>query len=253
MLEVNVNISSSFWTQRLTKSQGGLVHTATLIQQPSCSADQHGWGRSDLSQGLSCDWPQHHLPHWIASPWPLNWCTYETLLHLTAAFQGGERHCLDCGTPVTAHNKYPVAHFRTAVHPLLASGKYSTCFSLQTIQFSLAYHESEKSSNAAIPQNQWPCQFTAFSSLFTVLCGGFQENKCIDSCSFLRALEEPRVKWCYMLVGKSAISCNRCSMVSRRMEYFRTSFVTSRSSSSFSFWIKLVNTGISNLMYCATS
>lgn len=57
----------------------------------------------------------------------------------------------------------------------------------------------------------------------------------------------------HMAVGPSEISSSLCSIISRRMEYLRISFFTSRSSSSSSFWMKLLRTGISNLMYWATS
>lgn len=53
----------------------------------------------------------------------------------------------------------------------------------------------------------------------------------------------------HIAVGPSEISSSLCSIISRRMEYLRISFFTSRSSSSSSFWMKLLRTGISNLMY----
>lgn len=57
----------------------------------------------------------------------------------------------------------------------------------------------------------------------------------------------------HMAVGPSQISSSLCSIISRRMEYLCFSFFTSRSSSSSSFWMKLLRMGISNLMYWATS
>lgn len=57
----------------------------------------------------------------------------------------------------------------------------------------------------------------------------------------------------HIAVGPSEISSSLCSIISRRMEYLCFSFFTSRSSSSSSFWMKLLRMGISNLMYWATS
>lgn len=53
--------------------------------------------------------------------------------------------------------------------------------------------------------------------------------------------------------GVSAISSSLCRIISRSTVYFRISFSNSRSSSSWSFWMKLLRTGISNFIYWATS
>lgn len=57
----------------------------------------------------------------------------------------------------------------------------------------------------------------------------------------------------HIQVDPSGKHCSCFSMIHRRHLYLLFSFCTSLSSSSFSLVIKLCRTGISNLMYCATS
>lgn len=64
---------------------------------------------------------------------------------------------------------------------------------------------------------------------------------------------DPLLLVAQIVAGVSAISSSLCRIISRSTVYLRISFFTSRSSSSWSFWMKLLRTGISNFIYWATS